>query len=286
MRPGARRFRTAAIFVRDPMGMAGAALLLVIAAGALLAPVLYGGDPFDMVAAPFLWPGADPAFPLGTDSLGRDVAAGILHGARVSLLVGVASTLMGVTIGVAVGAAAGYCGGRVDDALVRVIQIFHTMPSFVLLVVLVAVLQPSVGVVTLAIGLLSWPTLARLVRAEFRSLKHKDFVMAARSIGQPPLRTILREILPNAMPPVIVASSVMIASAILSESALSFMGLGDPNVMSWGTMIGAGREFLRVAWYLAAVPGLAIVLTVLSLNLIGDSLNEALNPRRGGGGRS
>jgi peptide/nickel transport system permease protein len=251
-------------FLATPAGLLGLGLLLPIALGALLGPYLYAADPSDMVAQPFLWPGSDAAFPLGTDSLGRDVAAGILHGARVSLTIGFAATVIGVTIGIVVGAAAGYFGGRVDDLLVRVIQIFHTMPSFVLLVVLVAVVQPSVTVVTVAIGLLAWPTLARLVRSEFRTLRE---------------RIIVSHILPNAMPPIIVASSVMAASAILSESALSFMGLGDPNVVSWGTIIGAGREFLRTAWFLAALPGLAIVLTVLSLNLIGDSLNDVLNPR-------
>ena len=273
----------AAAFLRDPFGMTGAALLGLIAAGAALAPLLYPGDPLDMVAAPFLWPGADANFPLGTDSLGRDVAAGLLHGARVSLLIGVVATCIGVVIGLSVGAVAGYFGGRADAALVRLIQVFHVMPAFVLLVVLVAVLQPSVGVVTLAIGLLSWPTLARLVRAEVRALRERDFVVAARSLGQHPARTLAREVLPNALPPVIVAATVMTASAILSESALSFMGLGDPNVMSWGSMIGAGREFLRVAWFLAALPGLAIVLTVLALNLVGDALNDALDPRRRGG---
>lgn len=271
--------RALAAFLRNPVGLAGLILLATIAAGAIAAPVVFDGDPFAMVAPPFLWPGQDSAYPLGTDSLGRDVAAGVLHGARVSLTVGVAATLIGVTIGVLVGSIAGYFGGRIDAALVRLIQIFHTMPSFVLLVVLVAIAQPSMLVVTCAIGLLSWPTLARLVRAEFRSLKQKDFVLAARSVGQGHARIILHEILPNALPPIVVAASVMVASSILMESALSFMGLGDPNVISWGSMIGAGREFLRTAWFLTAVPGLGIVATVLALNLVGDALNDALNPR-------
>ena len=277
--PKRSRSRAVVAFLRNPVGLAGLVLLVVIAAGGLVAPVAYDGDPFAMVAQPFLWPGQDAAYPLGTDSLGRDVAAGILHGARVSLTVGIAATLIGVTIGVVVGAIAGYFGGRIDDALVRLIQIFHTMPSFVLLVVLVAIAQPSMLVVTFAIGLLSWPTLARLVRSEFRSLKQKDFVIAARSVGQGHARIIIREILPNALPPIIVASSVMVASSILTESALSFMGLGDPNVVSWGSMIGSGREFLRTAWFLTALPGLGIVVTVLALNLVGDGLNDALNPR-------
>nr|WP_234894054.1 ABC transporter permease [Sinorhizobium meliloti] len=232
-----------------------------------------------MVGKPFLWPGQDPGFPLGTDSLGRDVLAGILHGSRISLFVGLMATALGLTFGVFVGAIAGYFGGWIDDLLVRLIEIFQTLPSFVLLVVLVAIVQPSATTVTLAIAVISWPTVARLTRAEFRAIREKDFVMAARSLGFGDGRIIFCEILPNALPPIIVTSSVMVATAILMESALSFMGLGDPNVVSWGSMIGTGRELVRTAWYLTALPGLAIVFTVLALNLIGDGLNDALNPR-------
>jgi peptide/nickel transport system permease protein len=265
--------------LRNPNALAGGVFLLLTATVALAAPWLFPGDPLDMVAHPFLWPGQDAAHLLGTDSLGRDVAAGIAHGARVSLLVGLAATALGLTLGVLVGALAGYFGGWVDTLLTRLVTLFQTIPSFILLVVLVAIAQPSVGTVTAAIGLVSWPAVARLTRAEFRSLRQKDYVLAARSLGYGPLRIIGREILPNALPPVIVTASVMVASAILMESALSFMGMGDPNVVSWGSMIGAGRELLRSAWYLTAAPGLAIVSTVLAFNLLGDGLNDALNPR-------
>jgi peptide/nickel transport system permease protein len=149
----------------------------------------------------------------------------------------------------------------------------------VLLVVLVAIAQPTAPTIIVAIAIVSWPMVARLTRAEFRAIREKDFVMAARSLGYGHARIIFREILPNALPPLIVTSSVMVASAILMEAALSFMGLGDPNVVSWGSMIGEGREEIRTAWYLSALPGLAIVLTVLALNLIADGLNDALNPR-------
>jgi peptide/nickel transport system permease protein len=193
--------------------------------------------------------------------------------------VGLAATTLGFTAGILVGAVAGYFGGRIDDLLVRLIEIFQTLPSFVLLVVLVAIAQPSALTVTCAIAIVSWPTVARLTRAEFRAIREKDYVMAARSLGYGHARIIFREILPNALPPLIVTSSVMVASAILMESALSFMGLGDPNVVSWGSMIGSGREMIRTAWYLMALPGFAIVVTVLALNLIGDGLNDALNPR-------
>ncbi|PLU00200.1 ABC transporter permease [Sinorhizobium medicae] len=241
--------RALKVFLANPNALFGTAFLALVIAVALLAPVLYPDDPLSMVGKPFLWPGQDPAFPLGTDSLGRDVLAGILHGSRISLFVGLMATALSLTFGVFVGAIAGYFAGWVDDLLVRLIEIFQTLPSFVLLVVLVAIVQPSATTVTLAIAVISWPTVARLTRAEFR------------------------------LPPIIVTSSVMVATAILMESALSFMGLGDPNVVSWGSMIGTGRELVRTAWYLTALPGLAIVFTVLALNLIGDGLNDALNPR-------
>ncbi|MBD9626467.1 MULTISPECIES: ABC transporter permease [Ensifer] len=271
--------RALKVFLANPNALFGTAFLALVIAVALLAPVLYPDDPLSMVGKPFLWPGQDPAFPLGTDALGRDVLAGILHGSRISLFVGLMATALGLTFGVIVGAIAGYFGGWIDDLLVRLIEIFQTLPSFVLLVVLVAIVQPSATTVTLAIAVISWPTVARLTRAEFRAIREKDFVMAARSLGFGHGRIIFREILPNALPPIIVTSSVMVATAILMESALSFMGLGDPNVVSWGSMIGTGRELVRTAWYLTALPGLAIVFTVLALNLIGDGLNDALNPR-------
>ncbi|WP_349962730.1 ABC transporter permease [Rhizobium sp. ZPR3] len=273
------RGRELKIFLSNPNALFGIAVLATIVLAALLAPILYPGDPLEMVARPFLWPGQNPAYLLGTDSMGRDVLAGILHGAQISLTVGIAATLLGLGAGVTIGALAGYFGGVVDDLLVKLIEIFQTMPSFVLLVVLVAIAQPTTTTVTVAIALVSWPTVARLTRAEFRAIREKDYVLAARSLGFGHARIIFREILPNALPPLIVTSSVMVASAILMESALSFMGLGDPNRVSWGSMIGAGRDVIRTAWYLTALPGLAIVLTVLSLNLIGDGLNDALNPR-------
>ena len=271
--------RVLKVFLSNPNALLGTAFMAFVILIALIAPVLYPGDPLSMVGRPFLWPGQNPAFPLGTDALGRDVLAGIVHGARVSLFVGLVATALGLAFGVVLGAVAGYFGGRTDDLMVRVIEIFQTPPSFVLLVVLVAIARPSAMTVTAAIAIVSWPTVARLTRAEFRAIREKDFVVAARSLGYGHRRIIVMEILPNALPPIIVTSSVMVATAILMESALSFMGLGDPNVVSWGSMIGTGRELVRTAWYLTALPGLAIVFTVLALNLIGDGLNDALNPR-------
>jgi peptide/nickel transport system permease protein len=271
--------RALRVFLRNPTAVAALVFLLVVAAIALCAPLIYPEDPLSMVARPFLWPGDNPKFLLGSDSLGRDVAAGLVWGGRISLVIGIAAMALGVSIGIVIGATAGYFGGRIDDALVRLIEIFQTTPSFLMLVVLVAIAEPRVESITIGIALVTWPTIARLVRAEFRALREKDFVTAARGLGYGHARIIFIEILPNAAPPIIVTSSVIVASAILMESALAFMGLGDPNRISWGSMIGAGRETLRTSWHLTAIPGIAIVLTVLALNLIGDALNDALNPR-------
>lgn len=274
-----RRDRKLRAFLRNPTFVAGVAILAVFVLLALFADVLFPGDPLDMVGPPVLWPGQDAEFPLGTDSLGRDVLAGLVHGARASLLVGIAAAAIGLAIGMVVGALAGFFGGRVDALLMRVVELFQTTPTFLLVVVIVAIGEPTVRVIALAIGLASWPTVARLVRAQFRSLRESDFVMAARSLGYSNLRIIVQEILPNALPPVIVAASVMIANAILTEAGLSFLNMRDPNLVSWGGMIGAGRDLLRTAWFLTALPGVAIALAVLSLNLVGDGLNEILNPR-------
>ena len=274
-----RRDRKLRAFLRNPTFVAGVAILAVFVLLALFADVLFPGDPLDMVGPPVLWPGQDAEFPLGTDSLGRDVLAGLVHGARASLLVGIAAAAIGLAIGMVVGALAGFFGGRVDALLMRVVELFQTTPTFLLVVVIVAIGEPTVRVIALAIGLASWPTVARLVRAQFRSLRESDFVMAARSLGYSNLRIIVQEILPNALPPVIVAASVMIANAILTEAGLSFLNMRDPNLVSWGGMIGAGRDLLRTAWFLTALPGVAIALAVRSLNLVGAGLNEILNPR-------
>jgi len=270
------------LFLRNPAGLTGLIILLLVITSALLAPFVFPDDPLDMVTRPFIWPFVTAEYPLGTDSLGRDILAGIVHGARVSVLIGVAATAIGLTLGTIVGACAGYFGGFVDDALVRVMEIFQTFPPFLLVIVLVSIASPSVLTITLSIGIVSWPAIGRLVRAEFRSLRRRDFVLAARGLGFSGPRIVFLEILPNAIAPVIVTASVMVATAILNESALSFLGLGDPNLVSWGSMIGAGRDQLRTAWYLVALPGTALVLSVLSLNLVGDGLNDALNPRARG----
>jgi peptide/nickel transport system permease protein len=268
-----------AALLRNPSALAGGTMLVAVLALALSAGVLFPGDPLDMVGMPMLWPGDDPVYLLGTDSLGRDVAAGIAHGARGSLLIAASATLISVLIGVLVGALAGYHGGKLGDVLMRVCEVFQTVPSFLLVIVIVAIGNPTVAVIAVAIGISSWPTVARLVRAEFRTLREADFVTAARSLGFSNGSIILREILPNALAALVVTTSILIAQAILVEAGLAFLGMSDPNQASWGGMLGSGREQIASGWYLTALPGLAIIFVVLALNLLGDGLNDALNPR-------
>ncbi len=266
-------------FARNRGAVIGIAILLAVVAFAILAPTLYPQSPWRPVARPFLAPFAMERFPLGTDTLGRNLASGLVHGARVSLMIGVVSTLVALVIGVPLGAVAGYAGGFVDDALMRFTEFFQTIPSFALAIVLVAILQPQLGSIVLAIGVVSWPPVARLVRGEVLSLRSREYVQAAVTIGQSTPRIIFSQVLPNTIAPIIVMGSLMIGSAILLESSLSFLGLGDPNLMSWGYMVGAGRTRLLDAWWISFFPGLAIFLTVLALNLAGEGLNDALNPR-------
>lgn len=271
--------------LRNPSSLIGLIILLLVLAVAVFGPLVFPQSPWRMVQRPFLPPFAMPGFPLGTDALGRDIAIGLIHGARVSLLVGLISTLAALAIGVPLGAVAGYAGGRTDDALMRFTEFFQTIPSFALAIVLVAILQPSIGSTVAAIAIVSWPPVARLVRAEVLSLRSREYVQAAVVTGHTNGWIIWREILPNTLSPIIVLASLMVATAILLESSLSFLGLGDPNLMSWGYMIGAGRTVIRQAWWLTVFPGLAILLTVLALNLVGEGLNDALNPRLARQGR-
>jgi len=274
-----RRFR------RNKGAVAGMVVLLIVAAVALLGPWLATNDPWAMVEQPFVRPWTEPGFLLGTDTLGRDILAGLVYGARISLLIGVVSTIVALLIGVTFGAIAGYFGGWIDAALMRFTELFQAVPSFALAIVLVAIFEPSIKSIVVAIAVVSWPPVARLVRSEFLTLRQRDFVQAALLAGQSTPRIILTQILPNAMSPIIVMASLMVATAILLESSLSFLGLGDPNQMSWGYMVGAARTVLRQAWWMALFPGLAIVLTVLALNLVGEGLSDGLNTRLHGKGK-
>jgi peptide/nickel transport system permease protein len=187
--------------------------------------------------------------------------------------------MVAVLLGTLIGGIAGYYGGKVDDALMRVTEIFQTIPSFVFAIVLVAVMSPSVESTVIAIAVVSWPGIARLARGEFLSMRRREFVQSCVSLGMGDLRIMFQQILPNCLSPIIVTASLLVATAILIESGLAFLGLGDPNVMSWGFQVGAGRTVLRSAWWICTFPGIAILLTVLAINLVGEGLNDAFNPR-------
>ena len=265
--------------LRSPAALVGGTLLLLVLAMALSAPWVFPGDPLDMVTEPFVRPGVDAAHLLGSDMLGRDLLSGIFHGARMSLLIAVVSTLLALVLGMSGGVLAGYYGGRIDALLMRVTEFFQTIPAFLFALAIVAVVQPSLLTIALAIGVTSWPSLARLVRAEVLKLRYSDMVQASAALGASDLRIMLRDILPNTLTPILVSTSLMVATAILTESSLAFLGLGDPNSVSWGNMVGAGREVIRTDWYITTLPGIAIVVTVLALNLLGDGLAAVLNPR-------
>jgi len=266
-------------FLRNPVAVAGAVLLGAVVLMALVAPLLFPADPLGLAGRPLQWPGANPRFWLGTDPSGRDIAAQLFHGARISLLIGGVATLIAVVIGIIIGALAGFYGGWVDTVLMRVTEAFQTLPNFLLLLVLVAVFGSDLTTVVVAIGVVAWPPVARLTRAEFLTLRERDYVAACRMQGLSDAHLIFREVLPNALPPVIVYASVVMAVAILLESALAFLQLSDPNVPSWGNLIGLGRTVLRSEWYVSAIPGVAILLSILGVSLVGQGLNDALNPR-------
>lgn len=271
MRAFWRRYR------QNRPAVGGLITLVLIVLVAVLGPWAYPVDPFDMVGRPFLLPFGE--FPLGTDVSGRDILAGLVRGASVSLAIALIATLVATAIGVGFGALAGYYGGWIDDVLMRLTDFFLTIPSFVLAVVLVAIFSPTTTSVTAAIATVSWPSVARLMRAEVIAQRSREYVQACHAMGMRNGEIIFVQILPNALPPVIVVASLMVATAILTESGLSFLGLADPNVVSWGYMIGVARSALRTAWWMTAIPGITIVVTVLAINLVGEGLNDALNPR-------
>jgi len=264
-------------FSRNRPALAGLATLLAVIAIALLAPLFYPQSPLALVAQPFQPPFEGHLF--GTDQLGRDLTAEVVHGARTSLAIGLLATAIAVLVGATIGGLAGYYGGRVDALLMRFTEMFQTIPFFLFAIVLVTVLMPTIGSVILAISVVSWPPMARLVRGEFLAMRGREFVLACISMGMTDARIILRHILPNALSSIIVTGSLMVATAILIESGLSFLGLSDPNTMSWGYIIGQGRTALRSAWWVCTVPGVAILVTVMAINLVGEGLNDALNPR-------
>ena len=258
----------------------GLILLTLVLLTAFVGPLLYPVNPFELLGRKFLPPG--DKFLLGTDYLGRDVLAGIIQGSRTSLLVGVMAAGMMMTIGITFGALAGYYSGLMDEALMRLTEFFQVLPSFILAMVVVTLFSPTLWTIILAISISTWTGTARILRAEFMSIRERDFVTASKALGSKNKRIIFREILPNALPPMIINASLMVGVAILFEAGLSFLGLADPNVMSWGYMIGSSRVYLRQAWWTVTFPGLAIFFTVLSLSLVGDWLNDFLNPKKRG----
>ncbi len=264
-------------FARNRMAVLGALVIGVVCLLTLLAPLLYPAGAFVLVGPPLQPPSL--RYLLGTDALGRDVAAGVVAGARTSLLIGLSAALSAVLLGSVIGALAGYYRGVVDLVLMRLTEFFQTIPAFLLAMLLVVILSPSILSVIIAIAAVSWPGIARLVRGEFVALGGREFVLASIGLGASGPRIIFRHLLPNCVSSIIAVGSLLVASAILLETGLAFLGLGDPNVMSWGLLISAGRVTLRSAWWVCTFPGIAILLTVLSINLIGDGLNEALNPR-------
>ena len=264
-------------FIRHKPAVIGLILLILVILAAALAGVLAPADPFALVGKPFQPPFGEHV--LGTDMLGRDLAAGVLYGARTTLLVGLVATTIATLVGVAIGGLAGYFGGRLDSLLMRFTELFQTIPFFLFAILLVAVLGASIRSVIFAIAVVSWPPMARLVRGEFMAMRNREFVQACVAMGMGHLRIIFVHILPNTLSSIIVTGSLMVATAILIESGLSFLGLSDANTMSWGFIIGSGRTVLRTAWWICAMPGAAILMTVMAINLVGDGLNDALNPR-------
>jgi peptide/nickel transport system permease protein len=258
---------------------AGAAILLLLAAAALFAPALAPYNPFgqnldqDLIAhSREHW--------LGTDKLGRDILSRIIYGGRISLLVGITTVALSLAIGVVIGSLSGYFGGWIDQMLMRLVDILMAFPGILLAIAFTAVLGPGLDHVILALCLIGWTGYARLVRGEILSLRERDFIQAARSLGCRPKRIILRHLLPNLLPPLLIQSTFGLAAAIVAEGSLSFLGLGvEPPTPSWGAMLNDGRQFLLVAPHLTTYPGLALMITVLALNLVGDALQERLQTR-------
>lgn len=273
-----RRWRLGRRLLRTPGGVVGIALTAAVFATAVAADVLAPESPFRPVGPALQAPSA--AFLMGTDDLGRDLLSGVVHGARTSLLVALLVGLLALGIGVAVGTVSGYRAGLVDDALMRTTELFQVLPRFFLAIIVIAMFGPGLDRVVLVLSLTSWTVLARVVRAEVLSLRQREFVEASIASGASAARVVVREILPNAMPAVVVFVGLLLAEVILVEASLGFIGLGDPTRISWGYLAGQAQRFLRVAWWMSFFPGMAIVVAVLGLNLIGDALNDVLGGRR------
>ncbi len=266
-------------FLKNKMALAGSIIVISFFAVSLLAPWLAPYDPGAIDLKLVLIP-PSAAHLLGTDQLGRDVLSRMIWGAKISLKVGFAATGLAIFIGTILGAIAGYYGRWIDATIMRFVDIMLCFPTFFLILAVIAFLEPSIWNIMIVIGLTGWMGITRLVRADFASLRERDFVLAARGIGAGDLRIILIHILPNAMASVLVAATLGIAGAILTESALSFLGIGvQPPTPSWGNILTAGKDNIDIAWWLSLYPGLAILLTVLGYNLLGEGIRDSLDPR-------
>jgi peptide/nickel transport system permease protein len=266
------------MFLRNPSAIAGLVILALVVLVAVAGPWVYDADPFEIRAAPLTPPGTADAW-LGSDYLGRDVLTMLIYGGRATLIVGAVAAFLSVLIGITVGAFAGYYGGKVDSWLMRVTEFFQVLPALLFAMVLVTLFPPTLLTITLAIGIVSWPGTARLTRAEFMKFRGLEFVRAERAIGARHARILWAVILPNALPPLVVSASLAVGAAILFAAGLQFLGLGDQNEMSWGLMLGSSRPYVLSCWWAVAIPGAAIFITVLAVSLIGDGLNDAMNPK-------
>jgi peptide/nickel transport system permease protein len=278
---GPRRRGSAAMFLlkysENRSAVWGAAIVIALLAAALAAPLICPFDPRGLVAGRLRLPSF--SHPMGTDDLGRDILARFLYGGRTSFFVGFVAAAISTVLGILIGAVSGYWGGWLDDVIQRITEMFSIIPRYFLAIVTVAILGNSIVNVTIVIGILSWPPTTKLTRAEFATLKTRSFVDAARMTGARSWSIIFSEILPNALPPVVVQTILTISAAVLLEATLSFLGLGDPNTISWGMMLQSAQTFLVTDPWMAVFPGLGIFLLILGLNLMGDGLNQALNPR-------
>lgn len=266
-------------FKKNPLSVAGLIVILILSTIAILAPVISPYNPTAIdVNNVLLQPSI--SHPFGTDELGRDVLSRMIWGSRVSLKVGFIAIGIAILIGCIVGSIAGYYGKAVDAILMRFVDVMLAFPTFFLILAVIAIVEPGISTIMIVIGVTGWMDVARLVRAEFLTLKEREFILAARAIGASDFRIIFRHILPNALSPVFVAATFGIAGAILIESSLSFLGLGvQPPEPSWGNILTSGKDNITVAWWLSVYPGLAILFTVLSYNLVGEGLRDALDPR-------
>ncbi|PYO00515.1 MAG: peptide ABC transporter permease [Candidatus Rokuibacteriota bacterium] len=282
---GAERSRAWRKLTRNSVALVGVAMLLVVVGAAIAAPWVAPHDPAKQSLirrfTPPVWQqGGNAAYPLGTDQVGRDILRRMIHSARISLVVGVSAVVVSLTVGVLLGLSSGFIGGTVDTVLMTVVDIQLSFPQLLLALAFVAALGPSVLTIIVVLGLTGWERYARVIRAEVLALREKDFIEAARAIGVSAPRMLLVHVLPNTFSSIIVMSTLQVAQAILQEAALSFLGVGSGRAYpTWGQMIALGRDFVSVAWWPATFPGLAILLTVLAINLVGDRLRDALDPR-------